>query len=405
MPEPEPAHRGRRWVLSVLRVAAATAILGALLAYSIVHVAHRRLPRPNTLTSENRALGAYHVHSDASHDGTWSLEQLAAMAAAQNLDFLVVTDHNNQLPQPIQIDGVTILSFAELSTPFGHVVQLGAPRLLRRELREQLAVHRHIRAAGGWPILAHPSDPKNPWTGPLAGAAGLEINNVAASLRRRGGPGFLRLLADVPIFQLNPKLALAQLYMADPGARAVWARAPNPNTVGFCANNLHGRIPAARHLLTFWTLVVEGEWPPANASKPQALLHALATGNFYCSAGLFGGPLPLRFGARRDGDWLALPERNVARNQVDELAAVGPVLAGAPDSRMRLVLLRRGEPVAKTRGATLRYPNPLPGNYRVEVHMVIPDPIWGRHVAPVAYSNRIRVNAGAAPAPPATPPL
>ncbi len=38
--------------------------------------------------------GDFHIHTDASHDGTYSLSLIAALAKAEGLDFCAITDHN-----------------------------------------------------------------------------------------------------------------------------------------------------------------------------------------------------------------------------------------------------------------------------------------------------------------------
>ena len=48
-----------------------------------------------------------------------------------------------------------------------HLVQLGARSVLEKEDRDNLQLLGSVRARGGLPILAHPSDPRRPWHGPM----------------------------------------------------------------------------------------------------------------------------------------------------------------------------------------------------------------------------------------------
>ena len=56
-----------------------------------------------------------------------------------------------------------------------------------------------------------------------------------------------------------------------------------------------------------------------------------------------------------------------------------------------VVLFRNGEEVTRSQGGRLRYADPTPGTYRVEVRLPVPGVLWGYRVLPVIYSNRIRV--------------
>src|SRR5690606_7615214 len=123
---------------------------------------------------------------------------------------------------PMVRKGVVLLSAAELKTPFGHLIQLGAIDLLHPDRRREVSVHGAVRALGGVPILAHPSDRRRPWGGAIDGAGGLEIANLSSSARRRGGPVFAGLLGAAAAWRLRPGLALAQTYDRDEAALRRW---------------------------------------------------------------------------------------------------------------------------------------------------------------------------------------
>ncbi len=199
--------------------------------------------------------GAYHVHSVQSHDSQLTLDQIAQAAADLGLDFVVLSDHNQQSAGAVVRHGVLLLSYAELSTPFGHLVQFGARDMVSKEDRGSAEIHAHVATLGGDSILAHPADRKREWNGPVQGAGGVEIANIASAARRRGGPLFLGLLPALLAWKGRPELALVQLYDRDIRALRLWDGELNPGFVGLCAVDAHGRIPL-RENLDLWTVVL-----------------------------------------------------------------------------------------------------------------------------------------------------
>ncbi|RYY32733.1 hypothetical protein EON62_05000, partial [archaeon] len=73
-----------------------------------------------------------------SHDSRVPLSNYVAATHALGLDFLVVTDHNVQDAVARRLKGVTVLSWTELTTAFGHVV--GQAFQVHRVLRPVLAL-------------------------------------------------------------------------------------------------------------------------------------------------------------------------------------------------------------------------------------------------------------------------
>jgi hypothetical protein len=369
----------------VYSLAAAFAlVLGALCGLA-VHIAGRDL-HVRHVDAVRAAVGTFHIHSEMSHDSPLSLAEIVAAARACHLDFVVLTDHNEQYAGPMIRHGVVVLSSAELSTPYGHVIALGARRVLNREQRGAPSLYKEIRAVGGWPVIAHPADPKLPWTGPWAGAAGLEIANFASSTRRRGGIVFLGLAPLLATGLLNRDLALAQVYDRDTTALERWDKDPDPAFVGLCGVDAHGWIRLEDNL-RLWTLVLDGPMPEAESARAAWVLSELVSGRAYCSAGLFGPPPGLSLEARRAGARVAAPGPTATVAQADELVA-RIEMARAGES---LVLFRNGLAVDRTEAKELRYPAPSAGTYRVELWRAVPDIVWGQHLTPVAYSGRLRL--------------
>ena len=370
--------RSRRLFSIGLALAAVTAAIGAL------HIRARRLPLG--APAAGAAVGTFHVHSAMSHDGRSSLEELLAAARAARLDFLILTDHNEQYAGPIVRDGVTVLSHAELSTRFGHLIQLGASQVLPASRRRDREIHDHVKSLDGAPIIAHPNDPKRPWRGPLEGAAGIEIANTASSARRHGGWALLGLAPLLGAGLLNPALALAQVYDRDAASLALWDESPRPDLLGFCGVDAHGWIDLELNLLA-WTLVLTSPLPEAESERPGFLLSELLRGRFYCAAGLFGRAPRLHMAALHAGKQVASTGETARAGEVDEIVAVA--VTAIPGQK--LVLFKDGVGIRHVEGGALRLPSPTPGTYRVEVWIPVPEVVAGERVVPILYSQRLRI--------------
>lgn len=64
--------------------------------------------------------GVPHTHSNASHDGKFTIEELVKKAKRNKLDFLIITDHNVNCKEFPKVDGVTLIYGAELTKRGGH---------------------------------------------------------------------------------------------------------------------------------------------------------------------------------------------------------------------------------------------------------------------------------------------
>jgi hypothetical protein len=334
-------------------------------------------------TSEgpSTSFGVMHVHTALSHDSRSKVEDIAAAAAAQQLNFIVFTDHNaRQRLLPAQLHGVNLLAFAELSTPCGHVIAFDDPQPITAGQRHAPQILNLLRARGTAALLAHPSDKRQPWkrTGPCqadGAASGQEIANVAASLRRL--PKW-RLLPTVLTGLVSAPWAIAQLYDRDDEALALWDAHPAADYVGVCGLDAHGWLPHRLELLP-WEL---GLHEPA-----ASVTRSIRRGALFCSAGLLGRPR-FEFFAKLQGGGLAGAGDQVAASRVDRLVVDGSPLTGA-DQWIRL--LRDGQLVHCSESTRLELPHPGPGTYRVEVWARLPGLLWGSRAVPVIYSNRLEL--------------
>jgi predicted metal-dependent phosphoesterase TrpH len=101
-----------------------------------------------------------HVHSDASYDGTDSVELILEQAAEIGLDAVVVTDHDEiseslRAAELAPLYGLVGIPGVEVSTSEGHLLALGVEEMppTRRPLAETVE---WVRDAGGVAIVPHP---------------------------------------------------------------------------------------------------------------------------------------------------------------------------------------------------------------------------------------------------------
>ena len=380
-----------------LRALLIVGLLVSMAGWIFQRVYYRELPAFQA-TEQRLPRGAFHVHSNASHDSDIPLETIGAAAKSLGLDFVVVTDHNTQLAGPIEVQGVTLLSSAELSTAFGHVVQLGAEFPLPQTKRNSRDLHDHIAAIQGSPILSHPADPKHPWSGPIPKAGGIEIVNLASAAKRQAGPAYIGQIPALFVLRLRPELALAQSYDRDDAALNLWDRHPDPALVGICASDTHGWVDVQQNMKT-WEIVLHQKLPTSLEERVSSILQQLRNGSFHCKAGMVGRRPRFEFYAQTDdGIWGA--GSSVLAAQVERLHIKGPrFLSG----KSNIVLLRNGEEILRTSLHNLDYAAPIVGTYRVEIRAQIPNVLFGDRNVPVLYSNRIRILPEPPPESPSPP--
>jgi hypothetical protein len=112
--------------------------------------------------------GIAHVHSRWSYDGCHALDELAAHAHRRGLDFVLMSEHTRTLTAAgldtcaVQCDAVTAATGVlmipgiecEATPDYVHVLGYGVRTLVTA--RTVGAIASAIRAAGGFPVLAHP---------------------------------------------------------------------------------------------------------------------------------------------------------------------------------------------------------------------------------------------------------
>ena len=363
-------------------------IIGAVVAATWVYLAQR--PAPPTFGEAEKTFltGAFHVHSDASHDGKRDLAGIIAGALDANLDFVILTDHNVTSPEPIILDELTVLAYPEISTPYGHLIQMGQRHPLPKGDRNRLDVLEAMREHGASPVIAHPSRWRSPWEGSWNNPGGIEITNSASSIWRGGQALLNALLLTGP----NPHLAEAMLYTRDTRSLERWDEYASPLTAGYCGVDAHGWLPT-KYELDHWKIQLNIKVPTATDERPAAIKKALLEARFHCMAGFAKQNSGFLFEAHGQNGVLGVQGDSLEQRDILTLVAT------KPQGSHSLVLYRNGHEVVRTTADTLNYRAPLPGSYRVEITQRVPHPWLGSSPLPVVYSNKIQIrNASSADA-------
>lgn len=160
----------------------------------------RTLPRVDGLNWLAGDLHAHTVHSD----GVLSIDELAALASGEGLDFLAVTDHNTVshhefLPAAGDRYGIVLLPGQEVTTADGHANAFGDIGWIDFRQPADAWVD-EVSRRGGLLSINHPSRGDCSWRHPLRTPPPLaEVWHSSWLDRRDGGPLAWWLAAGQPI--------------------------------------------------------------------------------------------------------------------------------------------------------------------------------------------------------------
>jgi hypothetical protein len=257
--------------------------LALLLGVLAIRVWSRTLPAVFSNPASG-LVGVFHIHSDTSHDGRVPYQEMIEAGREIGADFLVFNEHNLFADRAQPAEGPLIVSATELSTPQGHLIQLGLDTVPGSAMRDSIGLIDFIQGHGGLAIAAHPESPKRPWNGPDESLDGLEIASTSSDLRHKVAAGYPGLIAALSVYPVNRSLVVAQLYRRDDAALARWDALTDPRVVGLCGTDTHGWIASATQFRT-WQVVLDA-WDPSRTSVgPDDVIERLAEGRFICVAG------------------------------------------------------------------------------------------------------------------------
>jgi hypothetical protein len=345
-----------------------------------------------------------HVHSQYSHDGRGSLEDIAQAAARAGVRVVFLTDHNTLAPLTDGKEGwydtTLILVGAEITTGAGYLLLLnprpGLPVRARGFALDDLLSR--YRAAGAIVLLAHPDHPRLGWREELPRVDGVEVIDVfdqvvAAPIHRQ----LLGLLA----YPANPVMAILSVVHWPRAVFGQWDRLMRERqVVGVLGLDAHGgielteetgvRFPSHETAFRLGQLHFVTREPLRRDESDRARVYAaLRAGQFYNAFDGFAPAAGFRFEARGAGDAAAaLMGESVAFREGLALHVRVP-----PVGRAVARVIRNQAVVHEGAAETaLRWPVKGPGTYRVEVDLEVPlFPIGTTRHMPWIFSNPIHV--------------
>lgn len=330
-------------------------------------------------------VGAIHMHSTYS-DGLGTVDDIIRAACRLDLDFCIVTDHDDMsaLPREGYVDDTLLLVGTEVTCKDNsHCLALGIQRPIPTGMNPQEAIDA-IAQQGGLSVLAHPWDRGSPrfgtyypwrdWT--VTGYTALEMWNFL----NNWGEGITNLAQAVLGYSLLP----LRLTGPNPAGLAYWDRLnkerflrgepPVPIIGGVDG---HGHFTYRRSLRTIRTHL----WAPQKqrdlAADRYRVLRALRTGRSFLANDALHNAQGFVFQVRgRDAEY--------PRDTVD-VQGPAEIIISLP-RRAELRILCDGEVIHADVTKHLIYPTPRAGTYRCETSL----PYWGRS-RPWIFTNAVHV--------------
>lgn len=326
--------------------------------------------------------GAFHVHSDRS-DGSGTVDEIAAAAAAAGLQFVIITDHGDatRAPEaPAYRHGVLTIDGVEINTTGGHLATAGLPASPYPLAGTPDDVLEDVHRLGGFGIAAHPGSPRPSlsWLGWAAPIDGLEWLNGDSEWRDEPrlplaralvtylfrSPQTLAALLDRPsaVLQQWDQLAATRRVVAIAGADA-HARLGFRQRTDPDVGTLHVPLPGYESSFRAFSNHVVLDQVLSGDAGPDAarLLDAIRDGRVYAVVDALAGPGSLTFTATSGA----------------QSATIGGTLAISTDVLLKasvlappgttVVLLRDGQRVHEVTDVPLEMNGGKdPGVYRIE---------------------------------------
>lgn len=321
-------------------------------------------------------VGAYHIHSTLS-DGQKRPDRIAAIAARQPLDFIILTDHGNpniaSLASQGWKSGVLVLAGSELSTNRGHLVAMGFNEPRQPFARDAEGAAREITGAGGFSIIAHPFS-KTQWSwGQLNEYQGIEIVDSDTMMKKH----IFTALPYLPALLINPRLYLLKTLDRPVQTLRKWDELnESAHVCGYFSVDAHLLYSALFSCFRLHVLLDRPLAKDFDAARSQ-VFGALRAGKFYNAVDAARPAAGFRYYAE------TVSAGFNPRNSFRFDPASPPTLRAeaAFPFAVEIRLLRNGKEIMRTGEKRLAFPAAEPGAYRVEVYLrewspLAPDVPW-----------------------------
>ena len=347
--------------------------------------------------------GVIHVHSSLGGHSTGTFAELIAAAKANQLDFLIMTEH----PQA-EFDtsamtlsgvhaGVLFLNGNEVATASGDRLLLipGSANAASMSTQTTQEVIAKQKSAGGLAFAAYPSESQH-WQS--SSVDGVEVYNLFTNARQYNA--FVAVFDSVWSYRGGADLMFANFFARPAANLNRWDQAMLGGTrklVAIAGNDAHSNIglsindasgkqwlgvkldPYERSFRTVRTHVLIRK---DKGLTREALLEAISQGHCYISFDLFGDAKGFSF-ATIGGSFGIMG---------DETPKLGGLrLRAAAPYPCRFVLFKNGVVAGEQSGTAVEFAVDGPGTYRVEAYLdSLPAPVRGQ---PWVISNPIYVDA------------
>jgi hypothetical protein len=366
-----------------------SAVYGLWLGAILIRFRAPRATPAEKRPAANEVQGAYHIHTTFS-DGRKPLDEVAAAAARQHLDFIIVTDHGRPNRASLASQGwkekVLVLAGSELSVSRGHMVALDFRTPDGDFARNAEEASQEVSALGGFTVIAHPFS-KTRWSwGGDTGYAGIEIVDSDTMLKKN----FLRTIPYLPSLLFSPRIFLLKTLDRPSQNLRKWDEMGTKQAVyGYFSADAHLAYGALFSCFRLHVLLEEplaGEFERARGQ----VFNSLRRGVFYCAVD----------SARPAGGFIFWAESRGRR------FPMGSSVPFAPSSKVEFHadaafpfpvqthLLRDGQVVLRSEGPEISFSSERPGVYRIEIYLqqrtplardfpwIISNPIYVREVGP-----------------------
>ena len=325
--------------------------------------------------------GVIHIHTVYS-DGAGTIEEIARIANQEQLDYLIVTDHNTLKALRDGKQGwysmTLVLIGTEISARAGHYLALNVHEEINRNQPTQ-AIIDEVNRQGGLGFIAHPYFKKRRWTDwTVRGFTGIEGFNVAHEALDKN---------PLKLVLWSMTMSPASLYLSilerpyDPLAKWDEQIQQRGKVVGIGSSDAHEirvlGLKIAPYEILFQLIRTHLLIPAGSPLAEQTIYDALRQGHAYFSVDLLTDAKGFTFMADDAKRVLGIMGDEVPLVPHLRLTAVLPAPA-------QLDLFKDGRRVASTTERVWHLPVTEPGTYRLEAF---------RDSKPWIFSNPIYVRA------------
>jgi len=353
--------------------------------------------------------GVIHVHSSLGGHSTGNFAELIAAAKANQLDFVIMTEHPQQDFDTAAMTlngmhaGVLFVNGSEVVTSNNDRLLLipGSAEASSAAAKTTQEVIDKQRISGGLSFAAYPADSQN-WQ--TSSVDGVEVYNLFTNTREIN-PAVM-FFDGLWSYGSYPELTFANFFARPTENLKRWddaISASNRKLVATAGNDAHSNVGLSVNDATGkqWLGVKLDPYERSfrivrthvlikrdKALSSQSLLEAIALGHCYLSFDIFGEAKGFSFTATG-------ASQKILGDEIDFANGLS-LKAGAP-LNSRFMLLKDGRVSDQKSGTSADFPVSAPGVYRVEVYLdSLPAPAKGH---PWIISNPIYVRLRPAPVP------